>query len=82
MVFPLFSSMDNKPEYIYCYDLSALSDTQVTRLKPEPMEDGTEKSTSGCLTFCEVSFQKRDLRLVHLALYVYKVIICLFCVNT
>lgn len=64
--------MANKPEYIYSGDLSALSNIQVTGLKTEPMEDGTENSTSSCLSFCKVSFQKLDLRLFHLAFYVYK----------
>lgn len=64
--------MANKPEYIYSDDLSALSNIQVTRLKPELMEDGTENSTSCCFSFCKVSFQKMDLRLFHLALCVYK----------
>lgn len=63
MVFLLFSSMANKPEYVCSDDLSALSDIHGTQLKPEPMEDGTENSTSSCLSFCKVSFQKRDLRL-------------------
>lgn len=72
MVFLLFSSMVDKPECIYSDDLSALSNIQVTGPKPELMEDGTENSTSSCLSFCKVSFQKMDLRLFHLAVYVYK----------